>query len=400
MRKRTVSDLLRSRLAGFPAAALVGARQCGKTTLARRFSTLYFDAEQPADRLRLDLQWDSIVAGRRLVVIDEAQTWPEFFPRLRAAIDADRRRNGRFLLLGSVAPALMREVSESLAGRLALVELTPFLLGELPRGASARLWLKGGFPDGGVLGGRGFPAWQRDYAALMAQRDLPAWGLPAKPQVTQRLMYMLAGVHGQIWNASNLGQSLGLSYHTINHYLDFLQGAYLLRRLSPWSARLGKRLVKSPKIYLRDSGLLHALLGIADEEALLRHPAAGASWEGYVIEQLLAGLAALGLEAESSFLRTSDGREIDLVLGIGAESIAIEIKLSSRPGPDDFASLDRAADLIDATQRYIVCRTAAPIVERGRGVLDLGTALDRLGHFAAPRARRVTARKPGSKSRS
>ena len=400
MRKRTVSDLLRSRLAGFPAAALVGARQCGKTTLARRFSTLYFDAEQPADRLRLDLQWDSIVAGRRLVVIDEAQTWPEFFPRLRAAIDADRRRNGRFLLLGSVAPALMREVSESLAGRLALVELTPFLLGELPRGASARLWLKGGFPDGGVLGGRGFPAWQRDYAALMAQRDLPAWGLPAKPQVTQRLMYMLAGVHGQIWNASNLGQSLGLSYHTINHYLDFLQGAYLLRRLSPWSAHLGKRLVKSPKIYLRDSGLLHALLGIADEEALLRHPAAGASWEGYVIEQLLAGLAALGLEAESSFLRTSDGREIDLVLGIGAESIAIEIKLSSRPGPDDFASLDRAADLIDATQRYIVCRTAAPIVERGRGVLDLGTALDRLGHFAAPRARRVTARKPGSKSRS
>jgi predicted AAA+ superfamily ATPase len=392
MKERKVTRLLRSRLAGSPAAALVGARQCGKTTLAKRLSNLYFDAEQPADRLRLDLQWDAISSGRKLVVIDEAQTWPEIFPRLRAAIDADRRRNGRFLLLGSVSPALMREVSESLAGRLALVELTPFLLGEVPAPARSRLWLKGGFPDGGVLGGRGFPAWQRDYAALMAQRDLPAWGLPAKPQVTQRLMHMVAAVHGQIWNASNLGQSLGLSYHTVNHYLDFLEGAYLVRRLAPWSARLGKRMVKSPKIYLRDSGLLHALLGIADDDALLRHPSAGASWEGFVIEQLLAGLAALGIEVESSFLRTSDGREIDLVLRVRAELVAIEIKLTSRPGPEDFAALDRAADLIGATQRYIVCRTAAPVVERGRGVLDLPAALDRLGSLA-PRDTRRTMRR-------
>ena len=396
MRKRIVTGLLRSRLSRFPAAALVGARQSGKTTLAKRLSSLYFDAEQPADRVRLDLQWEAIEAGRRLAVIDEAQTWPELFPRLRAAIDADRRRNGRFLLLGSVSPGLMREVSESLAGRLALVELTPFLLRELRPGSAARLWLQGGFPDGGILGGGGFPSWQRDYAALMAQRDLPAWGLPAKPQVTQRLMHMLAAVHGQIWNASGLGQSLGLSYHTVNSYLDFLEGAYLVRRLAPWTARISKRLVKSPKLYIRDTGLLHALLGISDREALLRHPSAGASWEGFVIEQVIAGLAARGAQPEPFFLRTSDGREIDLVLRLGTELVALEIKLSARATPEDLAALDRAADLIGAGHRYLICGTTAPLADGRRGVLDLASALDRLERLAAripePKPRRRTTR--------
>lgn len=383
MRKRTVTGLLRSRLSRFPAAALIGPRQSGKTTLAKDLSSVYFDAEQPADRIRLDLQWDAIAAGRRLAVIDEAQTWPELFPRLRAAIDAERRRNGRFLLLGSVSPGLMREVSESLAGRLALVELTPFLLSELGPASAARLWLQGGFPDGGILGGSGFPSWQRDYAALMAQRDLPAWGLPAKPRVTQRLMHMLAAVHGQIWNASGLGQSLGLSYHTVNTYLDFLEGAFLVRRLAPWTARISKRLVKSPRVYLRDSGLLHALLGISDREALLRHPSVGASWEGFVIEQVIAGLAARGAQAEPFFFRTSDGREVDLVLRLGAELIALEIKLSARATPEDLATLDRAADLIGARHRYLICRTTAPVTDARRGILDLASAIDRLLHIAA-----------------
>ena len=225
MKRRLAAAVLRARLARFPAAALLGPRQCGKTTLGRSFSRRYYDAEQPADRIRLDLDWEAVAAGRELVVIDEAQSWPELFPRLRAAIDADRRRNGRFLLLGSVSPALMREVSESLAGRLARVELTPFLLGELDQTARKHLWLTGGFPDGGVLRRARFPAWQRDYLALMAQRDLPAWGLAARPQVTDRLLHMLATVNGQPWNASALGQSLGLSYHTVNGYLDYLEGA-------------------------------------------------------------------------------------------------------------------------------------------------------------------------------
>lgn len=395
MRKRIVTGLLRSRLSRFPAAALIGPRQSGKTTLAKDLSRLYFDAEQPADRLRLDLQWDAIAAGRRLAVIDEAQTWPELFPRLRGAIDAERRRNGRFLLLGSVSPGLMREVSESLAGRLALVELTPFLLHELGPASAARLWLQGGFPDGGILGGSGFPAWQLDYAALMAQRDLPAWGLPAKPRVTQRLMHMLAAVHGQIWNASGLGQSLGLSYHTVNTYLDFLEGAYLVRRLAPWTARISKRLVKSPRVYLRDSGLLHALLGISDREALLRHPSVGASWEGFVIEEVIAGLAARGAQAEPFFFRTSDGSEVDLVLRLGAELIALEIKLSARATPEDLATLDRAADLIGAGHRYLICRTTAPVTDARHGILDLASAIDRLQHIAAKTTASDTKSKSG-----
>lgn len=382
MRRRLAGELVRARLREFPAVALVGVRQSGKTTLARRLSRLYYDAEQEVDRVRLDLEWDAVAQARRLAVIDEAQTWPELFPRLRAAIDRDRRRNGRFLLLGSVSPALMREVSESLAGRLALVELTPMLLAELARGALPRLWLQGGFPGGGVLGGGKFPVWQRDYAALMAQRDLPAWGLPAKPAVTQRLMHMLAAFHGQIWNASTIGQSLGLSYHTVNGYLDFLEGAFLVRRLAPWSGRIAKRLTKSPKLYLRDSGLLHALLGLATREALLRHPLAGASWEGFVIEQLLGALGARGARCEAHFLRTSDGHEIDLVLQLAAHRVAIEIKLSAGASQEDLVKLDRAAALAGARHRYLVCQTRSPAAGAERGVLDLAAALARLTRLA------------------
>lgn len=378
MKRRQAAALLRARLARFPAVALLGPRQCGKTTLGRSLARRYYDAEQPADRLRLDLDWPRIAASRGLVVIDEAQSWPELFPRLRAAIDADRRRNGRFLLLGSVSPQLMREVSESLAGRLARVELTPFLLPELGPRALDRLWLAGGFPDGGVLGARTFPSWQRDYLALMAQRDLPAWGLAARPQVTDRLLHMLAAVHGQAWNASALGQSLGLSYHTVNGYLDYLEGAYLVRRLAPWSGNLRKRLTRSPKVYVRDTGLLHALLRAASREELLRHPAAGASWEGFVIEQLLGALAASGVDANPHYLRTSDGYEIDLLLALGGTTAAIEVKLAADAAPQDLARLERAADLVSARHRYIVCRTARPAASATRGVLDLAGAISRL----------------------
>jgi len=378
MKRRLVTAALRARLRGSPAALLLGPRQSGKTTLARGFSPRYYDAEQPADRVRLDLDWGAITSARELTVIDEAQSWPELFPRLRAAIDAERRRNGRFLLLGSVSPVLMREVSESLAGRLARVELTPFLLSELGGSALARLWLNGGFPDGGVLHARRFPIWQRDYLALMAQRDLPAWGLSARPQVTERLLHMLSAAHGQPWNASALGQSLGLSYHTVNGYLDFLEGAYLVRRLAPWSGNIRKRLTRSPKVYLRDSGLLHALLRIGSRTELLRHPAAGASWEGFVIEQVLGSLAARARDAGAYFVRTSDGYEIDLLLALGGTRVAIETKLSAHATPQDLARLERVADLVSAEHRYIVCQTVQPAASATRGVLDLTSAIKRL----------------------
>ncbi len=386
MKRRLVTAMLRARLARSPAVLLLGPRQSGKTTLARSLSKRYYDAEQPADRVRLDLDWEAVTAGRELTVIDEAQNWPDLFPRLRGAIDAERRRDGRFLLLGSVSPALMHEVSESLAGRLARVELTPFLLPELGRSALARLWLSGGFPDGGALRARQFPSWQRDYLALMAQRDLPGWGLPARPQMTDRLLHMLAAVHGQLWNASTIGRSLGLSYHTVNGYLDHLEGAYLVRRLAPWSGNIRKRLTRSPKVYLRDSGLLHALLHIGARTELLRHPAAGASWEGFVVEQLLGSVAASGAEPEAHFLRTSDGYEIDLLLKLGSVTVALEIKLSSSAAPQDLARLERAADVVAAEHRYIVCQTPAPAANATRGVLDLASAIERLTKLG--RARR------------
>lgn len=373
MRRTAFASLVRSRLAASPAVAIVGPRQCGKTTLARSLGGVTYDLELEADRVRLDVEWESKIAGRPLLILDEAQAWPAVFPRLRAAIDADRRRNGRFLLLGSVSPALMKEVSESLAGRLSLVELTPFQWSEMPPGETReRLWLCGGFPAGGILRPARFPAWQNDYLALMAQRDLPAWGLPAKPQVTARLFRMLAAVHGQAWNASQIGQSLGLSYHTVNGYVDFLEGAFLIRRLRPFHANIGKRLTKSPKVTWRDTGLLHALLNVADRETLLSQPWAGASWEGFVIEQIVNEAARLGVGAEPFFFQTSDGHEIDLLLDLGKEKWAFEVKLSTEPSLGDWERLNKVAEMAGAKRRFLVSRAsrATGDGERGTGNLD------------------------------
>lgn len=379
MLKRLALSTVLARLKTNPAVALVGPRQCGKTTLAKSLGGAYFDLEQEPERLRLDLEWDNVTKQGSLLILDEAQSWPEVFSRLRGAIDQERKRMGRFLLLGSVSPALMTRVSESLAGRLSLVELTPLLLGELETKASRqRRFLCGGFPDGGLLQPRQYPQWQRDYLALLTQRDLPAWGLPAKPQTTERLLRMLAALHGQTWNASQIAESMGLSYHTVNTYLDFLVGAFLIRRLPPYQANLRKRLVKSPKIYWRDTGLLHALLNVPNEEALYTQPWVGASWEGYVIEQVLGKLGARGLSTDAYHFRTSDQHEIDLVLEFGSERWAVEIKLTSAPSAHDMARLDKAADLIKATRRFLVSRTREESHGKRRVSCDLSGFLKHL----------------------
>jgi len=379
---RRIQRQLTERLKAYPAVALVGPRQCGKTTLAQSLRGIYFDLERTEDRLRLDLEWEALVAGKKLAILDEAQAWPEVFARLRGEIDRDRKRMGRFLLLGSVSPSLMIRVSESLAGRLSIIELTPFLWTELKSESSReRRWLCGGYPDGGVLKPKRYPRWQLDYLALLAQRDLPLWGLPAKPQTTDRLLRMLAAVHGQMWNASQVGQSLGLSYQTVNSYVDYLAGAFLIRRLRPFQANLRKRLIKSPKVYWRDSGLLHALLNVSDERTLLAQPWVGASWEGYVIEQALGELSSRGCAFEAYYFRTSDQFELDLVLDHGRERWAVEIKLTASPGPADMARLDRTADLIGASRRFLVSQ-----VERSSGNLERASCnllgfIERLRHW-------------------
>jgi len=376
VRARLTEPTVRQRLAEYPAVALVGARQSGKTTLAKAIGGRYFDLEQEAERLRLDLDWDRAIAGPELLILDEAQSWPEVFVRLRGAIDGDRSRMGRFLLLGSVSPALMARVSESLAGRLSLVSITPFLWPEVA-GAMALddLWLCGGYPDGCALAPGRYPRWQLDYLTLLSQRDLPAWGLPAHPEVTARLLRMLAALHGQAWNASQLGQSLGLSYHTVNSYLDYLAGAFLIRRLEPYAANIAKRLVKRPKVYWRDSGLLHALLNVPDRDALLIQPWVGASWEGFVVEQVIGSLAARGRAFEAFYFRTSDQHELDLVLALDGELWAIEVKLTTSPGPGDLKRLDQAADLIGATRRFLVSQTSQPAGDERRASLDLPSML-------------------------
>jgi len=385
MLTRQILPELRRRLGRFPAVALFGPRQCGKTTLARALGGAYYDLEQAPERLRLDLEWAMRVAADERIILDEAQAWPEVFARVRGAIDADRKRNGRFLLLGSVAPALAAHASESLAGRLSTIELTPLRWTELPAANRKQLWLRGGYPDGGVLDAgtrrdEAFPQWQVDYLALLAQRDLPTWGLPAKPQVTDRLLRLVAAVHGQVWNASRLGQSLGLSYQTVNSYLDYLEGAYLIRRLSSYHANIGKRIVRSPKIYWRDSGLLHALLNVPSEQALLLQPWVGASWEGFVIEQIIGELAARGQRAEPYFFRTSDGHEIELVFDVGSERWAVDVKLTASPSPADMAKLERTADMIGATRRFLVSQTPRSSGDTFRASCNLTGLMERLAH--------------------
>ena len=277
----------------------------------------------------------------------------------------------------------MTQVSESLAGRLSVVQLTPFLLWEVPSVTLRDNWLRGGYPDGGTLDSARFPQWQEDYLALLAQRDLPSWGLSAKPQTTERLLRMSAAVNAQLWNASRMGQSLGISHPTANSYLDYLEGAFLVRRLRPYAASLKKRLIRSPKLYWRDSGLLHAALRVRSHDELLVQPWVGCSWEGFVIEQIISTLTAVGCRFHPYFLRTSDGYEIDLVLDLGRERWAFEVKLTSQPDPHDLERLNKAADLIRAKKRFLVSQTQHPTFSERASSCGLPELLDRLREHPA-----------------
>lgn len=273
----------------------------------------------------------------------------------------------------------MKHASDSLAGRMAIVELSPFLRSEIPGSKTINHWVFGGYLDGGILKKEAFPFWQKNYLDLLAERDLPTWGLPAKPQVIKKLFQILAHLHGQIWNASEIGGNLGLSYHTINSYIDFLEGSFLIRRLHPYHSNIKKRLVKTPKVYWRDSGLLHFLLqfpnpkGKSIENSLFDFPWVGRSFEGYIIEQILSELQSIGILYNAYFFRTSDGKEIDLILEMNGKKIGIEIKTTSNPSMDFVENLKSIANLISMDRCFLLTKSNQKLVTENfvMGNLDL-----------------------------
>jgi uncharacterized protein len=368
---RLITPALHAAAAAFPAVVLLGARQVGKTTLARAaFGThRYLDLEDPrtAERFRQDARFElDGVAGAGLI-LDEAQAVPEVFNALRGAIDAQRSQVGRFIVLGSAQPALVRGVSESLAGRAAVIELDPLTAQETGQGSDPaswqQLWLQGGFPD--ALRGRSpgaWRAWWDSYLRLVLERDLPQYGVRADPLFMRRLLTMLAHQHGGLLNTSALGGSLGVSHHTLLRHLDVLESIYLLRRLPPYFRNVRKRLTKAPKVYLRDSGLLHHLLNISTAEELANHPSRGASWEGFVIEDVLRRERLAHPATQAFFWRTAAGAEIDLVLDRGSERVALEIKAGRGDDARAVRTLREAMPDIDAGRGWIVDQAAG--VER------------------------------------
>lgn len=310
---------------------LCGPRQCGKTTLARELlapdSVNYFDLEDPASLARLDEPMTALQTLQGLVVIDEVQRRPQLFPVLRVLLDR-KAAPARFLVLGSASGDLLRQSSESLAGRVEYITLGGFSLAEVGAAAESRLWLRGGFPLSYLAANEADSAvWRRDFIRTLLERDLPQWGVRVAATALRRFWTMLAHYHGQTWNAAEPARALGVSEPTTRRYLDLLTDALLVRQLPPWHANLGKRQVKAPKVYVRDSGLLHQLLGIDSERALLSHPKVGASWEGFVIEQVLATQT----HDEAFFWATHQGAEIDLILRRGDRLFGIECKRADAP---------------------------------------------------------------------
>ena len=369
MFSRELQHVVAQALLRSPAVVLLGPRQVGKTTLARAIAqahgdALFLDLERESDRAavaRPELFFPAL--RQRLVVLDEVQTLPDLFRALRPEIDANRRA-GRLLMLGSASGPLLRQSSESLAGRASYVELTPFLASEVTHDLAGLqpLWQRGGYPLSYLADSDALSlAWRQDFLRTFLHRDMPALGVRVPAETMRRLWTMLAHLQGQPFNASQLGLALGGASHTtVARHLDVLVDALMVRRLAPHLPNLGKRLVKSPRLYVRDSGLLHALLGIADAQALQGHPIAGVSWEGFVIEQIAA---ALPPDAVLGYYRTAVGAALDLVAQVQGQTLAFEIKLSSAPKPA--RGFWQALQDVKPNRTFVV----AP-VERSYGLAD------------------------------
>jgi predicted AAA+ superfamily ATPase len=341
---RQIESEIEDSLRDFPAVAILGPRQCGKSTLARKVvekyeHAVYLDLERVSDRAKLEdaelffqMQADE---SEVLTCLDEIQRTPELFKTLRSIIDR-RGRNGQFLILGSASRDLIRQSSESLAGRIVFFELTPFFLSEVVATHGEKLdtlnhlWLRGGFPRSFLSSGdKSSTQWRENFVRTFLERDIPQLGFSIPAEMLRRLWSMLAHSQGQTLNSSKLGASLGVSHTTIRSYVDLLTQTFMVRVLPPTETNLKKRLVKSPKTYIRDSGVLHSLLQIGDSISLLGHPVHGGSWEGFVIENVCSSLTGW----TPSFYRASSGAEIDLVMSRGIRRIAVECKASTAPSP-------------------------------------------------------------------
>ena len=337
---RRLKVRLQSLLAEYPAVALLGPRQVGKTTLALEVGeaadSVYLDLESPADRARLsDPELYLADHEGRLVILDEVHRVPDLFQSLRGLIDRGRRtgrRTGRFLLLGSASMDLLRQSGETLAGRIAYLELDPFDVLEVEPGDYDALWVRGGFPDSFLAGDDGRSlTWRENFIRTYLERDVPQFGPRIPAETLRRFWVMLAHTQGGLFNAAALARGLGVDSKTIGRYLDLMVDLLLARRLMPWHRNIGKRLVRSPKVYVRDSGIVHALLGLGAKEQILGHPIVGLSWEGFVIESILSIAPD---RTEASFYRASGGAEIDLILTLpGRRPWAVEVQRSLNPRP-------------------------------------------------------------------
>ena len=320
------SALRRSRV-----VALIGPRQCGKTTLAQKFldadSQKYFDLEDPSSLARLDEPMTALQGLKGLVVIDEVQRKPDLFTVLRVL--ADRKPlPARFLILGSASPELLKQSSESLAGRIETVAMSGFSIGEVGISLQARHWIRGSFPLSFLARTEADSfAWRKNFIQTFLEREIPQWGIGIPATALLRFWTMLAHYHGQTWNAAEPARSLGVSEPTVRRYLDILSNVFMIRQLTPWHANLKKRQVKAPKIYFRDTGLLHQLLGIRSEKELLSHPKCGASWEGYVIEETIKATEP----DDAYYWATHGGAEIDLVLIKNGRMLGVECKRMDAP---------------------------------------------------------------------
>jgi len=350
-RLRSTTDLAAA-VRRSPVTALLGPRQCGKTTLARTFGAsrraVHFDLESHVDRQRLQNPEMTLGALTGLVVLDEIQAMPQLFSVLRVLADRPRSTT-RFLVLGSASPALVTGASETLAGRVEFVELAGFDLSETRPRSPDTLWVRGGFPRSFLArSDADSVAWREGFIQTFLQRDLPQLGITLAAPALRRFWTMLAHYHGQTWNASALGRSMGVSDKTVRAWLDILTGTFMVRQLTPWFANVAKRQVKSPRVYLRDSGLLHTLLNLPDRDALFGHPAVGASWEGFALEQVLRSVRP----PEAYYWATHTGAGLDLLFMHRGRRYGVEFKLNEAPTAT--RSMHTAIDDLKLTHLWVV----------------------------------------------